>query len=118
MSMGTSHSPAETVVEILKGTEWDTGLDLDLLLEIAAHFKDVRRKYRAFESAFVGADTRILASQVPGGMLSNLESQLKEQEAAHRIDEVLREIAVVQKDFGYPPLVTPKIGRASCRERV
>jgi oxaloacetate decarboxylase alpha subunit len=107
MSMGTSHSPAETVVEILKGTEWDTGLDLDLLLEIAAHFKDVRRKYRAFESAFVGADTRILASQVPGGMLSNLESQLKEQEAAHRIDEVLREIAVVQKDFGYPPLVTP-----------
>ena len=107
MSMGTSHPPAETMVEIFKGTEWDTGLDLHLLDEIAAHFRDVRRKYKSFESAFAGADTRILLSQVPGGMLSNLESQLKEQDASGKMDAVLAEIAVVQKDFGYPPLVTP-----------
>jgi oxaloacetate decarboxylase alpha subunit len=107
MSMGTSHSPTETMVEIFRGTEWDTGLDLGLLNEIAAYFRDVRRKYRAFESAFAGADTRILVSQVPGGMLSNLESQLREQGAADKMDAVLGEIAVVQKDFGYPPLVTP-----------
>jgi oxaloacetate decarboxylase alpha subunit len=107
MSMGTSHSPTETMVEIFKGTEYDTGLDNNLLLEIAAYFRDVRKNYKKFESSFLGADTRILASQVPGGMLSNLESQLKEQGAADKIDEVLKEIAVVQKDSGYPPLVTP-----------
>ena len=107
MSMGTSHSPTETVVEMLKGTEFDTGLDLDILLEIAAYFRDVRKKYAKFESSFLGADTRILASQVPGGMLSNLESQLKEQSASDKIDEVLKEIQVVQKDCGYIPLVTP-----------
>jgi len=107
MSMGTSHSPTETMVEILKGTEYDTGLDNNLLLEIAAYFRDVRKNYKKFESSFLGADTRILASQVPGGMLSNLESQLKEQGASNKIDDVLKEIAVVQKDAGYPPLVTP-----------
>ncbi|MCL2270159.1 MAG: sodium-extruding oxaloacetate decarboxylase subunit alpha [Treponema sp.] len=107
MSMGTSHSPTETMVEIFKGTEYDTGMDNNLLLEIAAYFRDVRKKYKKFESSFLGADTRILASQVPGGMLSNLESQLKEQGAADKIDAVLKEIAVVQKDAGYPPLVTP-----------
>lgn len=107
MSMGTSHSPTETVVEMLKGTEFDTGLDLDTLLEIAAYFRDVRKKYAKFESSFLGADTRILASQVPGGMLSNLENQLKEQGASDKIDEVLKEIQVVQKDCGYIPLVTP-----------
>lgn len=107
MSMGTSHSPTETVVEMLKGTELDTGLDLNLLLEIAAYFRDVRKKYAKFESSFLGADTRILASQVPGGMLSNLENQLREQGAADKIDDVLKEIQIVQKDCGYIPLVTP-----------
>jgi len=107
MSMGTSHSPTETMVEIFKGTEYDTGLDINLLLEIAAYFRDIRKNYKKFESSFLGADTRILVSQVPGGMLSNMESQLKEQGAADKIDDVLKEIAVVQKDAGYPPLVTP-----------
>lgn len=107
MSMGTSHSPTETVVEMLKGTDMDTGLDLNTLLEIAAYFRDIRKKYAKFESSFLGADTRILASQVPGGMLSNLENQLKEQGASDKIDDVLKEIQIVQKDCGYIPLVTP-----------
>ena len=107
LSMGTSHSPTETMAEIFRGTEYDTGLDINLLLEIASYFRDIRRHYKKFESSFLGADTRILVSQVPGGMLSNLESQLKEQGASDKIDAVLKEIAVVQKDFGYPPLVTP-----------
>ena len=107
MAMGTSHSPTETIVEMLKGSDMDTGLDLNLLLEIAAYFRDVRKKYAKFESSFLGADTRILASQVPGGMLSNLENQLKEQGAADKIDDVLKEIQVVQADCGYIPLVTP-----------
>lgn len=107
MSMGTSHSPTETVVEMLKGTELDTGLDVRALLEIAAYFREVRKKYAKFESSFLGADTRILVSQVPGGMLSNLENQLKEQGAQDKIDDVLKEIPIVQKDCGYIPLVTP-----------
>jgi len=107
MSMGTSHSPTETMVEIFRGTEFETGMDINLLLEIAAYFRKVRLNYKKFESSFLGADTRILVSQIPGGMLSNLESQLKEQGAADKIDDVLKEIAVVQKDSGYPPLVTP-----------
>jgi oxaloacetate decarboxylase alpha subunit len=107
MAMGTSHSPTETIVEAFKGTEYDTGLDIIALLEIAAYFRDVRKKYAKFESSFLGADTRILASQVPGGMLSNLENQLKEQGAADKIDAVLKEIQLVQKDCGYIPLVTP-----------
>ncbi|MCL2209064.1 MAG: sodium-extruding oxaloacetate decarboxylase subunit alpha [Treponema sp.] len=107
MAMGTSHSPTETMVEIFKGTEYDTGLDINLLLEIAAYFREVRKNYKKFESSFLGADTRILVSQVPGGMLSNMESQLKEQGASDKMDDVLKEIAVVQKDAGYPPLVTP-----------
>ena len=107
MSMGTSHSPTETIVEAFKGTEYDTGLDIIALLEIAAYFRNVRKNYAKFESSFLGADTRILASQVPGGMLSNLENQLKEQGAADKIDAVLKEIQAVQKDCGYIPLVTP-----------
>ncbi len=107
MAMGTSHSPTETIVEILKDTEMDTGLDIKALLEIAAYFREIRTKYEKFESSFLGADTRILVSQVPGGMLSNLESQLKEQGAGDKIDEVLKEIPIVQKDCGYIPLVTP-----------
>jgi len=107
LSMGTSHSPTETLVEIFRGTQYDTGLEIKALLEIAAYFRDVRKKYAAFESSFLGADTRILDSQVPGGMLSNLESQLKEQGASDKIDAVLKEIQIVQKDCGYIPLVTP-----------
>ncbi len=107
MAMGTSHSPTETVVEMLKDTEYDTGLNTKALLEIAAYFREVRKKYNSLESKFLGADTRILVSQVPGGMLSNLESQLKDQGASDKIDEVLKEIPIVQKDCGYIPLVTP-----------
>mgnify|MGYP002625294322 CR=1 FL=1 len=107
MAMGTSHSPTETVVEMLKGTEFDTGLDISALLEIAAYFRDIRKHYASLESKFLGADTRILKSQVPGGMLSNLESQLKQQGASDKIDQVLAELPLVQKDVGYVPLVTP-----------
>ncbi|MCQ2594324.1 MAG: sodium-extruding oxaloacetate decarboxylase subunit alpha [Treponemataceae bacterium] len=107
MSMGTSHSPTETIVEMLKGTEYDTELDTKLLLEIAAYFRDVRKHYSSLESAFLGADTRILLSQVPGGMLSNLESQLKQQGAGDKMDAVLAELPNVHKDAGYVPLVTP-----------
>ena len=107
MSMGTSHSPTETVVEMLKGTEFDTQLDIKALLEIAAYFREVRHHYASLESKFLGADTRILVSQVPGGMLSNLENQLKQQGASDKIDDVLKEIPLVQKDVGYVPLVTP-----------
>ncbi|MDD7126753.1 sodium-extruding oxaloacetate decarboxylase subunit alpha, partial [Treponema porcinum] len=107
MSMGTSHSPTETIVEMLKGSKYDTGLDTKALLEIAAYFREVRTHYASLESKFLGADTRILLSQVPGGMLSNLESQLKQQGAADKMDDVLKELPVVQKDVGYVPLVTP-----------
>ena len=107
MSMGTSHSPTETIVETFRGTEWDSGLDINLLLEIAAYFREVRKHYAQFESSFLGADTRILVSQVPGGMLSNLENQLRELKASDKMDAVLKEIPIVQKDCGYTPLVTP-----------
>ena len=107
MSMGTSHSPTETMVEIFLGTEMDTGLDINLLLEIAAYFREVRKHYAQFESSFLGADTRILVSQVPGGMLSNLENQLRDLKASDKMDAVLKEIPIVQKDCGYIPLVTP-----------
>ena len=107
MSMGTSHSPTETVVEMLKGTDMDTGLDTKLLLEIAAYFREVRTHYSSLESKFLGADTRILLSQIPGGMLSNLESQLKQQGAGDKMDAVLAELPKVHKDAGYVPLVTP-----------
>lgn len=107
MSMGTSHSPTETVVEMLKSTDMDTELDTKALLEIAAYFREIRKHYASLESKFLGADTRILASQVPGGMLSNLESQLKQQGAGDKMDDVLAELPRVHKDAGYVPLVTP-----------
>ncbi len=107
MSMGTSHSPTETIVEMLKGTKYDTELDVKALLEIAAYFREVRTHYASLESKFLGADTRILLSQVPGGMLSNLESQLKQQGAGDKMDAVLEELPKVHKDAGYVPLVTP-----------
>ncbi len=107
MSMTYGHSPTETLVAILEGTERDTGLDLSLLEEIALYFRDVRKKYAKFEGALKGVDVRILTAQVPGGMLTNMESQLKEQGAGDRLDEVLDEIPRVRKDLGYIPLVTP-----------
>lgn len=106
-SEGASHAATESLVAALQGTEYDTGLSLPLLQEIAAYFREVRKKYWQFESDFTGVDTRILTAQVPGGMLSNLSNQLKEQGALNRMDEVLAEIPRVREDLGYPPLVTP-----------
>ncbi len=104
---GASHPSTESIVAALKGTEYDTGLDLVRLQEITAYFRETRKKYWQFESDFTGVDTRVLANQVPGGMISNLSNQLKEQGALDRMDEVLAEIPRVREDLGYPPLVTP-----------
>ena len=107
MSMTYGHSPTESVVAIFEGSERDTGLNLGLLEEIAAYFREVRKKYQKFEGSLKGIDSRILIAQVPGGMLTNMESQLKEQGAGNRMDEVLEEIPRVRQDLGYIPLVTP-----------
>ncbi|CAM4259440.1 sodium-extruding oxaloacetate decarboxylase subunit alpha [Vibrio agarivorans] len=107
MSCTYGHTPTETVVAMLQGTERDTNLKLDQLEPIASYFRKVRKKYAKFEGQLKGVDSRILIAQVPGGMLTNMESQLKEQGAADRIDEVLEEIPRVRKDLGYIPLVTP-----------
>ena len=107
MSMTYGHSATEAVVASLEGQERDTGLDLKLLEEIASYFREVRKKYAQFEGSLRGVDSRILVAQVPGGMLTNMESQLKEQGALDRFDEVLKEIPKVRKDLGYIPLVTP-----------
>ncbi len=104
---GASHTSTESIVAALQGTEYDTGIDLQALQEITAYFREVRKKYWQFESDFTGVDTRVLVNQVPGGMISNLSNQLKEQGALNRMDEVLAEIPRVRKDLGYPPLVTP-----------
>lgn len=106
-SEGASHPTTESIVAALQGTEFDTGLNLESLQEITAYFREVRRKYWQFESEFTGVDTRVLVNQVPGGMISNLSNQLKEQGALNRMDEVLAEIPRVREDLGYPPLVTP-----------
>jgi oxaloacetate decarboxylase alpha subunit len=107
MSMTYGHSPTETLVAILDETDRSTGLDLHLLEEIAAYFRDVRKKYAQFEGGLRGVDSRILVAQVPGGMLTNLESQLREQNAGDKLDEVLDEIPRVREDLGMLPLVTP-----------
>ena len=107
MSMTYGHSATESLVAILEGQERDTGLDITLLEEIAAYFRDVRKKYAEFEGGLRGVDSRILVAQVPGGMLTNLEGQLKEQNAGERLDEVLEEIPRVREDLGMIPLVTP-----------
>jgi oxaloacetate decarboxylase alpha subunit len=107
MSMTYGHSATETMVAITEGTERDTGLNLVLLAEIAAYFRDVRTKYAEFEGSLKGVDARILLAQVPGGMLTNMESQLKEQGALDKMDLVLQEIPKVRKELGYIPLVTP-----------
>ncbi|WP_020681791.1 sodium-extruding oxaloacetate decarboxylase subunit alpha [Marinobacterium rhizophilum] len=107
MSMTYGHTATETVVAALQGTDRDTGLDLLLLEEIAAYFREVRKKYAKFEGSLRGTDSRILIAQVPGGMLTNMESQLREQGAADKFDEVLAEIPRVREDLGLIPLVTP-----------
>ncbi|AQQ00328.1 oxaloacetate decarboxylase subunit alpha [Pseudoalteromonas aliena] len=107
MSMTYGHSATETIVAIVEGTERDTELDLNHLEEIAAYFRDVRKKYAAFEGSLKGVDGRILLAQVPGGMLTNMENQLKEQGAADKLNEVLLEIPRVREDLGFLPLVTP-----------
>lgn len=104
---GASHPSTESMVAALQGTSYDTGLDLAKIQEITAYFREVRKKYWQFESDFTGVDTRVLVNQVPGGMISNLSNQLKEQGALDRMDEVLLEIPRVREDLGYPPLVTP-----------
>jgi oxaloacetate decarboxylase alpha subunit len=107
MSMTYGHSATESVVSIFKGSKRDTGLDIGKLEDIAAYFRDVRKKYAQFEGSLRGVDSRILVAQVPGGMLTNMESQLRQQGAEDRLDEVLSEIPRVREDLGFIPLVTP-----------
>lgn len=107
MSMTYGHTPTETINAIFEGLPGDPGLDLDLLAEIAEYFRVVRLKYAKFEGELKGIDARIMLAQVPGGMLTNMESQLKEQQAAHRMGEVLKEIPRVRQDLGNIALVTP-----------
>jgi oxaloacetate decarboxylase alpha subunit len=107
MSMTYGHSATETVVGILKHTQYETDIEIDNLAPIAKHFREVRKKYADFEGSLKGVDARIITSQVPGGMLTNLESQLKEQNAVDKFDEVIDEIPNVRSDLGYIPLVTP-----------
>jgi oxaloacetate decarboxylase alpha subunit len=107
MSMTYGHSPTEAVVAMLQGTERDTGLNIELLEEIAAYFRDIRKKYAKFEGQLRGVDSRILVAQVPGGMLTNMENQLRDQGAGDKLDEVLAEIPRVREDLGFIPLVTP-----------
>ncbi len=104
---GTSHAPTESMVAALHGTEHDSGLDLEAIQQVGVYFHQVRKKYHQYESTFTGVDTRVQVNQVPGGMISNLANQLKEQNALDRMAEVLAEIPSVRKDLGYPPLVTP-----------
>lgn len=106
-SGGTSHPATESMVAALRNTEYDTGLDLVQLQEIGFYFHEVRKKYHQFESEFTGMDTRVQVNQVPGGMISNLSNQLKEQGELGKMNEVLAEIPKVREDLGYPPLVTP-----------
>ncbi|MGB2102540.1 MAG: sodium-extruding oxaloacetate decarboxylase subunit alpha [Porticoccaceae bacterium] len=107
MSMTYGHSATESVVSIFKDSERNTGLDISKLEEIAAYFRDVRKKYAQFEGSLRGVDSRILVAQVPGGMLTNMESQLRQQGAEDRLDDVLSEIPLVREDLGFIPLVTP-----------
>jgi len=104
---GTSHAPTESMVAALRGTEYDTGMDLEQLQAIGFYFRETRRRYHQYESEYTGIDTRVQVNQVPGGMISNLSNQLREQGALQRMPEVLAEIPRVRADLGFPPLVTP-----------
>lgn len=107
LSLGPGHNPTESLVEMLEGTGYETNLDKGRLLKIKDHFAAVRPRYAAFESNIVGVETEIFDSQIPGGMISNMESQLKQQDAGDRLKEVYAEVPLVRKDSGFPPLVTP-----------
>jgi oxaloacetate decarboxylase alpha subunit len=107
MSLSTSQPPTESFVACLQGTPYDTGLDLALLAEIAEYFAGVRERYVKYEGQLRTVDVRVLAYQIPGGMLSNLDSQLREQNALDRYEDVLAEMPRVRAEMGYPPLVTP-----------
>ncbi|MDP2728198.1 MAG: oxaloacetate decarboxylase subunit alpha, partial [Dehalococcoidia bacterium] len=107
LALGSSQPPTETLVSMLQQTPHDTGLDLTLLSKIAKYFGEVRKRYREFEGELMGVDTNVLIYQIPGGMISNLVSQLREQNAINRLEEVLAEVPKVRQDMGYPPLVTP-----------
>ncbi|MDR3746258.1 MAG: methylmalonyl-CoA carboxytransferase subunit 5S [Acidobacteriaceae bacterium] len=107
LSLGPGHNPTESLVEMLKGTEFTTSLDKPRLLKLKQYFNTIRPRYAEFLSNITGVETEIFDSQIPGGMLSNMESQLKQQGAGHRMAEVMEEVPRVRKDAGYPPLVTP-----------
>ena len=107
LSLGPGHNPTESLVEMLEGTPFDTRLDKARLLKLKRYFNGIRPRYREFLSNITGVETEIFDSQIPGGMLSNMESQLKQQGAGNRIDEVMAEVPNVRKDAGFPPLVTP-----------
>jgi methylmalonyl-CoA carboxyltransferase 5S subunit len=107
LSLGPGHNPTESLVELLEGTGYQTRLDMERVLKIKRHFASIRPRYREFSSEFSGVETEIFESQIPGGMISNMESQLKGQGAGDRLREVLEEVPSVRKDAGYPPLVTP-----------
>ncbi len=107
LSGGTSHPATESMVAAFKDSEYDTGLNLELLQEIGAYFYGVRKKYHHFESEFTGLDTRVQVNQIPGGMISNLAHQLRDQNALGRMNEVMAEVPRVREELGYPPLVTP-----------
>ena len=107
MAMTYGHSATESVVSIFQGNERDTGLDIKKIEEIAAYFREVHKKYAQFEGSLRGVDSRILVAQVPGGMLTNMENQLRQQGAEDKLDEVLSEIPRVREDLGFIPLVTP-----------
>lgn len=106
-SEGASHPTTESIIAALQGTEYDTGLDIGAVQEVSEYFREVRKKYWQFESNYTGVDTRVLTNQVPGGMISNLSNQLKEQGSLDKMNAVLDEIPRVREDLGYPPLVTP-----------
>jgi methylmalonyl-CoA carboxyltransferase 5S subunit len=107
ISLGPGHNPTESLVEMLEGTEYTTRLDLERIYRVRDHFAKIRPRYKEFLSEVTGVETEIFKSQIPGGMLSNMESQLKQQNQGHRMKEVLEEVPRVREDSGFPPLVTP-----------
>jgi methylmalonyl-CoA carboxyltransferase 5S subunit len=107
LSLGPGHNPTESMIEMLEGTGYETRVDLERVLKVSNHFATIRPRYKEFFSENTGVDTEIFKSQIPGGMISNMESQLKGQGAGDRLQEVLAEVPRVRKDSGYPPLVTP-----------
>ena len=107
LSLGPGHNPTESLVEMLEGTGVETRLDMKRLLKVRNYFKTIRPRYKEFLSDITGVETEIFNSQIPGGMISNMESQLKQQGAGDKLEEVLLEVPRVRKVSGYPPLVTP-----------